>query len=482
MGVKYLTVLGINTYQECTYQLGEHQETSRYIQEALIKILIKKGIIIDEIVVFLTDRAKKENWEQAVTMFPNRFKKEFCKKYPELVSKITPILEHTEYWNDSQEPSPEFGLKSILETAFPKIPKKDITIQEGKTTEELWEIYQSILDSVQEGDEIIFDLTHGFRTIPMLAIVALDCLRKNKKVKVSHLLYGAYDAREVETNIAPVFDVTMFLDIMDWSHALYTFDEFGTSAPVYELGTREIKIINQNEDNRNNYKSELKRLKKFVGALNIFSKTMDTCRGRYIENKKEQSISAAAINLLLTIEEVELEQNSFLKPLLPMVASIKNQVGKFAQKDNLETGMQTIAWCIEKGKMQQAYTALEESIITMACRLCDVSEVGKENRQNVVSYAITSIGKENEKNRVKKNANCSEENKKITSKTVEEVKCKLKNNYMELVDLANEVKDMRNDLNHFGFTNNEMGCDNFKDNIKEKFKIFRNQKDTYFKE
>lgn len=50
----------------------------------------------------------------------------------------------------------------------------------------------------------IFDVTHGFRSLPMLPLLASAFLRVAKNIKMQDIMYGAFDARD-ENNQVPLF-------------------------------------------------------------------------------------------------------------------------------------------------------------------------------------------------------------------------------------------------------------------------------------
>ena len=43
---------------------------------------------------------------------------------------------------------------------------KEVPIPEGRSEEELWQIFDICVAQVAEGDQIILDVTHGFRSLP----------------------------------------------------------------------------------------------------------------------------------------------------------------------------------------------------------------------------------------------------------------------------------------------------------------------------
>lgn len=58
-------------------------------------------------------------------------------------------------------------------------------VQEVKTEEDLWDIFQKTINSIDENCEIILDITHSLRNIPIQILVALNCLKLFKNIKLS---------------------------------------------------------------------------------------------------------------------------------------------------------------------------------------------------------------------------------------------------------------------------------------------------------
>ena len=56
-----------------------------------------------------------------------------------------------------------------------------IFIPKGQSEQEIWEIFQIVYDRLKSGDEVIFDITHAFRSIPMLAITIFSKKIENKE-------------------------------------------------------------------------------------------------------------------------------------------------------------------------------------------------------------------------------------------------------------------------------------------------------------
>ncbi|MBT3309785.1 MAG: TIGR02221 family CRISPR-associated protein [Gammaproteobacteria bacterium] len=86
------------------------------------------------------------------------------------------------------------------------------------------ELLRIMDDLVEEGEQIELDVTHGFRHLPMLGLMAALFLRSVRGVVVNSIWYGAYDQ---ETGVAPVHDLVGLLKIADWMQGLVSYDKDG---------------------------------------------------------------------------------------------------------------------------------------------------------------------------------------------------------------------------------------------------------------
>ena len=70
-----------------------------------------------------------------------------------------------------------------------------VNIPDGLKQNEIWEIFDKIVENIDAGDEIYFDMTHSFRFLPMLAITVLNYSRVIKK-KINQGAAGKRDNSE----------------------------------------------------------------------------------------------------------------------------------------------------------------------------------------------------------------------------------------------------------------------------------------------
>lgn len=112
-----------------------------------------------------------------------------------------------------------------------------VSIPDGGNDDELWQIFQSVVDAVEPGEPVIFDITHGFRSLPFLSFLSAAYLRITKQIRLEAVYYGNFEARDtsVTPNRAPVIDLTHFVDLLDWMVAADRFVRFGDARDLAAL-------------------------------------------------------------------------------------------------------------------------------------------------------------------------------------------------------------------------------------------------------
>ncbi|MCG5501539.1 TIGR02221 family CRISPR-associated protein [Ectothiorhodospira lacustris] len=101
-----------------------------------------------------------------------------------------------------------------------------------RTEKEQTDILSIMAHHVQANDRVHIDVTHGFRHLPMLALLAALYLRVARGASIDGIWYGAYDP---DTGQAPVHNLIGLLGIADWLQTLNTYDkdgDYGAFAPL----------------------------------------------------------------------------------------------------------------------------------------------------------------------------------------------------------------------------------------------------------
>lgn len=80
---------------------------------------------------------------------------------------------------------------------------------------------------LDDGEGITIDVTHSFRHLPMLALVAARYLARVKNVEVDEIYYGAYDMKDDSSGEVPVVRLKGMLRMLDWVDALSSYEKDG---------------------------------------------------------------------------------------------------------------------------------------------------------------------------------------------------------------------------------------------------------------
>lgn len=324
--MKLITFLGTGRYVPIKYSLnGKVSALTPFIQEAIIE-LYKDKFEGGTVTVFLTETSKMKNW----------------------LSR-----------KDSEEAIQEVGLyeriKNISKEHNLNLSIKEVKIPERCKEENLWVIFEKIIANISEGDEIIFDMTHSFRYMPMFALVALYYGKIVKRGKVVKILYGASEALapswEIEKisekkRIAPIYDLTLFMRVLEWLIATDRFIDTGDASLLKELSAEKLLPLRRKTEGRKGAK-----LDKFITSLEKFSKDAQTCRAPEFEKD---------VRKILEILPKAKEEVSIVKPLEPLVERIQQE---FSELHKGHINLNVVEWCLNRGLIQQGFTILREELI-----------------------------------------------------------------------------------------------------------------------
>jgi CRISPR-associated Csx2 family protein len=108
-----------------------------------------------------------------------------------------------------------------------------IIIPHARNAQEQVEILERLASILKIGETVSIDVTHGFRHLPMLALVAARFLQKTKNICTQHLYYG--DLQMSVDRKAPVLVLDSMLHMLDWVDALSSYDKGGDYSVFADL-------------------------------------------------------------------------------------------------------------------------------------------------------------------------------------------------------------------------------------------------------
>jgi len=221
-----------------------------------------------------------------------------------------------------------------------------VQIPDGVDQDGMWGIFQAVIAQVNEGETVIFDITHGFRSLPFLAFLFAAYLKTAKKVKIEAIYYGAYDLAMQNNGKAPVIDLSQFIDMLDWISATDQFVQTGNAQQLAGL-------LNPN--------------KLPDGILFTASNTLLTISQAAILCQPFTLMhEVTKLEPALQNAEAELELNA--RPFRVLREQIVSAFAQFQDdgKDvsrQLSTEYQLVEWYYQKGQLIQAVTLAREWLI-----------------------------------------------------------------------------------------------------------------------
>lgn len=113
---------------------------------------------------------------------------------------------------------------------------KCLIIPHARNQDEQVLVLTELAKVVKSGEKVVLDVTHGFRHLPMLALVAARYLAHVKKVTVQDVYYGALEMTDTNTGETPVLNLGGMLEMLDWVEALAAYEnsgDYGVFAPLF---------------------------------------------------------------------------------------------------------------------------------------------------------------------------------------------------------------------------------------------------------
>ena len=422
-----IAFLGTTTYVPCNYTYGgEKVPNVCFVQEAIARLMCRDWEEDDRILVFLTREAREMNWMDTSSDDPGEGtgKKE--------------------------------GLKSRLDSIGLLAKVEAVDIPSGNSENEIWDIFRKVFDNIKEGDEVLFDITHAFRSIPMLAIIILHYARVMKNVTLAGIYYGALqslgsmnEVREMrmEDRNAPIFDLTPFVSLMLWTDAIDSFLRYGDAQGVSELTVEGVQPILRETRGGD---EAARNLKGFANNLENLTMQFRTCRGMglidfdYDELRKMVSL---------------IKDDCNVAPLIPLFEKVREKIGDF-NNDDVGNGFIAVEWCLEHGLIQQGITLLHETIKShIIDKHFSHEELTDQKYREAVNRALyfRKDGKSEDKWDVKP------EEKRIIRAVISGLD-------PELSKIFGQIGQYRNDINHSGFKERALRPETFEKKLAKHIK------------
>lgn len=421
MGRKvFISFLGTGYYSKAKYYLDSKDNLveTNFIQEATLKFFTKDWHAPDIAYFFLTEKAKSTNWDSPA-------QKDDCK---------VKIGERGTY-DGLEERIKKLGIGFLY---------TPIDIPDGHNEEQIWEIFDKVYNVLQEGDKLYFDITHAFRSLPMLVMVLINYAKFLKKITVKSITYGNFESRAAQ-NVAPIIDITSFSELQDWTSAAASFIKYGRTSDISSL------VADQ----------ELKNDLLSFSDMHLVVRAKEVYKGEIAEKLKSQ-----------------IDQNESNPAFRHIKKIIKNKLSAY-NDDMINNALAGIKFCIDHDLIQQGFTFLDEFLKTYVLLLID-KNWEKEMFRNIASSCLNINNKDSlDYSRYDDKINKDFNDGKISG----EEKENLLNEIRDIVDKIfglSIIEDLqkimrsvshgsRNDINHAGIRDNPRKAIDFKKSLSKHY-------------
>jgi CRISPR-associated protein Csx16 len=390
MSVRLVTLLGTGKYEETSYSWqsdsGSAECRTRFIARALAQFARAT-----EVVVLST----KEAWAQ--------------------------------HGNDFHEQLRPFGLKTFGETFLPL----------GATSAELWEQFELTKTALRadSGMKIVLDITHGFRSSPFFAAAAVAFTRLvDTSPPETQVVYGAFEARDKVNNITPIWDVTPFVELLDWSRSLILFLRTGR-ADELSLAMKPLGKALQKAWFQGGRHGKQPGIENLAAALQRFGNEIETVRTGSLLLGGPTNPSSVA-RLLTELQRSGEELPRHIPPVADVLDRIRATVKqlrteqRLSQPDGQRALKALASYYLEMGRYPEAAATIREAWINQhACSQSDCPGMPEFN----------------------------DEHRKAAEKAW----------YMANEQLASEIGDTRNDIQHAGYRSRPLPPETIKNKIKD---------------
>lgn len=330
----FISFLGTNNYVQCRYDInGVVSEPVRFVQEALIEHWCKDWTEHDRIMIFCTSKETTgENGSKEINWFDNG------------QPRVTEESEKIGLLHRLQDLQARIDLKAEIE---------EHDIEAGFSEEEIWRIFDAVVTKLQIDDEIYFDVTHAFRSIPLFSIVMFNYSKFMMDTNLASIMYGAFEKlgpafrvkeQPVEARVAPVINLTNIARLQEYNQVASSLTEFGKVKQLKEA------IASYQESASD---QTIRNLAESISELDEYIATIDLKElksGKFIRKFRSYYKNIRKKKLLV-------------KPISNILDELYKETEDFTEESSYRNIEAAINWTIKHDMLMQAYPLSAEYII-----------------------------------------------------------------------------------------------------------------------
>ncbi|MFP4037647.1 MAG: TIGR02221 family CRISPR-associated protein [Desulfobacteraceae bacterium] len=246
-----------------------------------------------------------------------------------------------------------------------------VRIPESMEPQDQWIWFERILAHIEPGDELTVDITHGYRSIPIVFSAAINFLQKARGVILNAVYYGAYDK---DRSLAPIVNMKDFFAINEWAEGVSRLVEDADIRKIAEVSetTPDFQVGELNDDELIKALNDLTNAIRNVDVNNVGEKA-----GTAIELVKRKRTSASLTGRMLL--------GLVLDKFAGLVSSVP-ATQQYYKKAYFLVQLELIRMLLEHKLYMQAYTVMREliaaiGVLEVAKDLKVLSSKGRDKRK-----------------------------------------------------------------------------------------------------
>jgi len=258
-------------------------------------------------------------------------------------------------------------------------------IDYGINENELWsnfDKYLKILEHIEDGDEVYIDISHSFRSLALMSFLMIEFgqVIKNKQFKIGGIFYGMLEYRKENHNIAPIVDLKIFYELMEWMKAINAFKNYSQAD--------ELSLLLKNEPSTKQAYKVFAQLSKNLELANMHALWQFT---RGISKK---------------VHTLQTSHNRIIQLLSNDLIALALRLDKPTQS---AFQYELALWLYENKNYALSYIALYEAIITKVCEVMGYdlhNHLEREEAKNHVDHPYNQYFNTKYENSISEIRNC----------------------------------------------------------------------------
>ncbi len=392
-GLHLLTFLGAGNYYETTYQWQGRRVTARYAPVASVQFLKPTRIT-----VFLTQEARAE-------------------VFPDFQTALAPYVGNA------------------------SLHTHDIPL--GRNEQEVWDLFDTVVEAILEPDmPFAFDVTHGLRSFPYVALLATAYVQAGFSLPVCAVLYGAFEVRDrsVTPNVAPMFDLSPLLTLLEWAVAADRFNRTGDARYLASLLKQVQKRLAQR------YQDDARGMAERVRPIGLLRSTL-TRISQALAVIRPHEVRRWAARIPQNIQEARagLTEALAARPFLRLLNAIARSYQPLALDEaheqdpyqRLQAERALLQWYVKHEYWAQAITLGREWLLSWVMYRLGIGQLEDEEERQSVSSVLN--------NEAERWLKAKAQGEAFRSRFLHQVP-----QLDEVLPLWKSLTQTRNDINHAG--------------------------------